>query len=162
MVASGQDDSALFCTTCGYDITGLRECRCPECGTQFELLKLREENRQLSVNPRRVVFQFFFFPVTTIALTAFLFLWIISGYWAVIELLALSVFGGMLLSVFAGYFAAVKLARYTNLPASKGIAGKPSIVVVLFFWLVLSIIACSSLWYIGTLLMQTIPPSSFP
>ena len=25
-----------LCTTCGYDLTGLPETRCPECGTEFE------------------------------------------------------------------------------------------------------------------------------
>ena len=30
---SGRD--AIVCPTCGYNLTGLRETRCPECGTQF-------------------------------------------------------------------------------------------------------------------------------
>ena len=31
---------ALVCPTCGYNLTGLREPRCPECGTQFTLNEL--------------------------------------------------------------------------------------------------------------------------
>jgi hypothetical protein len=31
---------ALLCPTCGYNLTGLRESRCPECGTQFTLNEL--------------------------------------------------------------------------------------------------------------------------
>jgi uncharacterized paraquat-inducible protein A len=35
---SGQD--AIICPTCGYNLTGLTEPRCPECGTQFTLDQL--------------------------------------------------------------------------------------------------------------------------
>ncbi|MDB5322715.1 MAG: hypothetical protein JWN40_4346 [Phycisphaerales bacterium] len=35
---SGQD--AIVCPTCGYNLTGLTEPRCPECGTQFTLDQL--------------------------------------------------------------------------------------------------------------------------
>jgi hypothetical protein len=31
---------ALVCPTCGYNLTGLREARCPECGAQFTLNEL--------------------------------------------------------------------------------------------------------------------------
>lgn len=31
---------APICPNCGYDMTGLTECRCPECGRSFELDKL--------------------------------------------------------------------------------------------------------------------------
>ena len=30
----------IACPTCGYDLTGLREARCPECGSQFTLDQL--------------------------------------------------------------------------------------------------------------------------
>jgi len=32
--------SAVVCPTCGYNLTGLRDLRCPECGTQFTLDQL--------------------------------------------------------------------------------------------------------------------------
>jgi hypothetical protein len=35
---SGRD--AVVCPTCGYNLTGLREARCPECGTQFTIDQL--------------------------------------------------------------------------------------------------------------------------
>jgi hypothetical protein len=35
---SGRD--AIVCPTCGYNLTGLRETRCPECGTQFTVDQL--------------------------------------------------------------------------------------------------------------------------
>jgi hypothetical protein len=35
---SGTD--AVVCPTCGYNLTGLKESRCPECGTQFTLDQL--------------------------------------------------------------------------------------------------------------------------
>jgi MFS family permease len=35
---SGRD--AIVCPTCGYNLTGLRETRCPECGTQFTIDQL--------------------------------------------------------------------------------------------------------------------------
>ena len=31
---------AIACPTCGYNLTGLREARCPECGSQFTLDQL--------------------------------------------------------------------------------------------------------------------------
>lgn len=31
---------AVACPTCGYNLTGLREARCPECGSQFTLDQL--------------------------------------------------------------------------------------------------------------------------
>lgn len=37
---SRADADALVCPTCGYNLTGLREPRCPECGTQFTLNEL--------------------------------------------------------------------------------------------------------------------------
>lgn len=35
---TGRD--AVICPTCGYNLTGLKEPRCPECGTQFTLDQL--------------------------------------------------------------------------------------------------------------------------
>jgi len=35
---AGRD--AIVCPTCGYNLTGLREARCPECGTQFTIDQL--------------------------------------------------------------------------------------------------------------------------
>ena len=36
--STGRD--AVVCPTCGYNLTGLKEPRCPECGTQFTLDQL--------------------------------------------------------------------------------------------------------------------------
>ena len=36
--ASGRD--GVVCPTCGYNLTGLTEPRCPECGSQFTLDQL--------------------------------------------------------------------------------------------------------------------------
>lgn len=38
------------CLKCGYDMTGLREARCPECGTQFTLDQLCASVRQEQPN----------------------------------------------------------------------------------------------------------------
>ena len=43
---AGKD--SIVCPTCGYNLTGLRESRCPECGTQFTLDQL------LASQPSRV------------------------------------------------------------------------------------------------------------
>ena len=32
--------NSIVCPTCGYNLTGLKESRCPECGTQFTLDQL--------------------------------------------------------------------------------------------------------------------------
>ena len=42
------NNDAVVCPTCGYNLTGLKECRCPECGTQFTLDQL------LASQPSRV------------------------------------------------------------------------------------------------------------
>ena len=36
----GSSKSAVTCPTCGYNLTGLSEARCPECGTRFTLDEL--------------------------------------------------------------------------------------------------------------------------
>lgn len=157
MVPPAQNVSTLFCTTCGYDLTGLRECQCPECGTHFSLSKLREENRQLAINPKRVVLQFILFPGIAILLTAFGFLFFNAGYWDAILFIGIAVFGGLPLSIIAAYYTAVKLGRYTTLPASKGIAARPSIVRIFLFWLLLSLIACGVIWFVFKILEQITP-----
>lgn len=34
-------DQTLHCPTCGYNLTGLPENRCPECGKRFSLERLK-------------------------------------------------------------------------------------------------------------------------
>jgi hypothetical protein len=36
----GAGKSAITCPTCGYNLTGLSEARCPECGSKFTLNEL--------------------------------------------------------------------------------------------------------------------------
>jgi hypothetical protein len=36
----GASKSAITCPTCGYNLTGLSESRCPECGSKFTLNEL--------------------------------------------------------------------------------------------------------------------------
>ena len=38
LIAAGTD--AVCCPVCGYNMTGLRESRCPECGSTFTLDQL--------------------------------------------------------------------------------------------------------------------------
>ena len=38
--AAGPDRPAIPCPTCGYDMTGLKSTRCPECGSEFTLDEL--------------------------------------------------------------------------------------------------------------------------
>ena len=37
---ASSSDSAIACPTCGYNLTGLSESRCPECGSKFTLDEL--------------------------------------------------------------------------------------------------------------------------
>jgi uncharacterized paraquat-inducible protein A len=44
----GSTKSAITCPTCGYNLTGLTESRCPECGSRFtldELLALQQHGK---------------------------------------------------------------------------------------------------------------------
>ncbi len=45
LTAAGTD--AVSCPTCGYNLTGMREARCPECGAQYTLDEL------LTTQPKR-------------------------------------------------------------------------------------------------------------
>jgi len=64
----------LFCPQCDYNLTGLVEHRCPECGTPFDPERLRV----LQARPRRwystcirVVSRFFAAPLLCVALQVF-------------------------------------------------------------------------------------------
>jgi hypothetical protein len=43
--AQSPDRAAVACPTCGYNLTGLREARCPECGSQFTVDQLLAAQR---------------------------------------------------------------------------------------------------------------------
>jgi hypothetical protein len=45
-------EPVLYCPTCGYNLTGLPDNRCPECGDAFSRLDLEEEYR-LAAQPVR-------------------------------------------------------------------------------------------------------------
>jgi hypothetical protein len=51
LCADVADDSGLRCTRCEYNLTGLTEARCPECGAPFDVEVLRE---LLSGRPRPI------------------------------------------------------------------------------------------------------------
>lgn len=48
--ARASDQNALVCPVCGYNLTGLSESRCPECGTKFTIDELlaRQPARSLA------------------------------------------------------------------------------------------------------------------
>jgi hypothetical protein len=39
-------DQTVLCPTCGYNLAGLYEARCPECGTRYTLVELLHGNRK--------------------------------------------------------------------------------------------------------------------
>ena len=43
-------DSALLCPACGYNLTGLHQARCPECGKQYTLDELFGQLRDRAVD----------------------------------------------------------------------------------------------------------------
>src|SRR5687768_1537802 len=49
----------IFCPDCDYDLTGLAENRCPECGQEFDAARLNfwttEQGLPLTAGPRRDV-----------------------------------------------------------------------------------------------------------
>jgi hypothetical protein len=44
-------NSAVLCPTCGYNLSGLREARCPECGGSFTLDQLAASQPQREEHP---------------------------------------------------------------------------------------------------------------
>lgn len=58
------DDQHLHCPCCGYDLTGLTESRCPECGTGFDrdvLRRCRQTDVQ-SMSQRGFYLRLIYFP----------------------------------------------------------------------------------------------------
>jgi hypothetical protein len=45
---------SLNCPRCGYNLRGLREARCPECGTEYTLEELLDHFRQQNPHPSEV------------------------------------------------------------------------------------------------------------
>jgi hypothetical protein len=45
---AGADANGVACPTCGYNLTGLRGTRCPECGTEFTLDQLFAQQAEKS------------------------------------------------------------------------------------------------------------------
>ena len=49
---AGSSRSAVSCPTCGYNLTGLTESRCPECGSTFtldELIALQQPKTEVEI-----------------------------------------------------------------------------------------------------------------
>ncbi|MCI0631124.1 MAG: hypothetical protein L0Y44_10790 [Phycisphaerales bacterium] len=45
---------AMFCEQCRYDLSGLSERRCPECGCEFDPAKLAQEDVEFSLRQERL------------------------------------------------------------------------------------------------------------
>ena len=68
MVESKASESTGFewlrCPRCSYDLRGLTESRCPECGPHFDLARLQANHARLVLRPSRdPIVRFFFFLI---------------------------------------------------------------------------------------------------
>ncbi len=68
------EDLVPYCPKCGYNLTGLTENRCPECGTAFDPVDLLKRGlllRQLSL-PRLIIPNLIVAPIILSGVVAFL------------------------------------------------------------------------------------------
>jgi len=52
----------VHCPHCGYNLTGLTEDRCPECGNEFDRTELEEQDRRIPYVSRRNFWRMVIYP----------------------------------------------------------------------------------------------------
>lgn len=78
------EDVQLFCAECGYDLTGLVEMRCPECGEVFdrdELARTMREAIAISLTSDEFFAKLAWPPIALFLLVIFLAM--VSQFWAI-------------------------------------------------------------------------------
>ncbi len=124
---------ALHCPTCGYNLSGLPENRCPECGRVFELRQIPTHHVVLDLgwDIFRVALAFAlqlggFFLVATLLLTT---LRVFAVDWILVDTIILAVLLGL------GVFYSVRLTdRLYRLSRHLRSCG-PELRTILFDWL---------------------------
>src|SRR5687767_12953353 len=56
------DPIQLFCLQCGYNLHGIPDGRCPECGREFQSEQLRGELIRMSFSTGRLMFRILLVP----------------------------------------------------------------------------------------------------
>ncbi len=139
--------SGLFCPKCDYNLTGLIENRCPECGTPFDPEKLRE---MLEAAPRPMSIPALAFYVLWPGVVFPALLWFLAftglewfyGTWAV-TVLVVTALNGM---VWLDGFVAFLRARADASPYAKYPPGRSVALFVVLFFMQLLLIAPASLF----------------
>ncbi len=96
----------LWCSTCGYELTGLAENRCPECGDTFDRTILADDLKYAGHDGRRLVLYSLLVPVSSILLNGGCLIVFSAGSWDAIGWLMVF----LILEGVAAFVTAVTLA----------------------------------------------------
>lgn len=95
-----QHSPAVRCPHCDYQLTGLTESRCPECGKAFDLSELRRRAASPPPKPMRIIVSLLVVPV------------LVAGIWRILAVMvsAGGLAGNLAMVVFYGALLATPIA----------------------------------------------------